>query len=255
MFTPELRRRLSEIARGRPASKTHLDPIEAASTADYAALVEFSPEERENEHGGFVVFECRMSDVLSDTPKIVCGVSSFEEISGARPSELLFLDLETCGLAGVPVFLVGTMRLVGSDFEIRQFFARDYSQEKSMLAGVGELVAGVEGYVTFNGKCFDIPFLVDRAARHKLDFTHPRVHLDMLGLARRKWRRVLPDCRLQTLETRVCGRSRSGDIPGSEIPALYHESVKAGDIGPLLPVLKHNVLDLMTMAELLPQVI
>jgi uncharacterized protein YprB with RNaseH-like and TPR domain len=168
---------------------------------------------------------------------------------------LLFLDLETCGLAGVPVFLVGIMRLTHDDFTIRQFFARDYSEELATLQQVRQEIDLVEGLITFNGKTFDIPFLRDRMTVHKVRFTPPRVHHDLIHGARRKWRRSLPDCRLQTLEALICGRHRSGDVPGGEIPGLYHEYVKTGDIAPLLPVFKHNVLDLMTMAELFPRIV
>src|SRR5205085_1307508 len=41
----------------------------------------------------------------------------------------LFLDLETGGFASSPVFLAGTMHWNGSDFVVRQYFARHYGEE------------------------------------------------------------------------------------------------------------------------------
>ena len=78
----------------------------------------------------------------------------------------------------------------------------------------------------------------------------PPRHLDLLHAARRRWRDVLPDCRLQTLEARVCRRWRSGDVPGEEVPGLYHDFVRHGDAHRLVPVFHHNLLDVITMAEI-----
>ena len=58
------------------------------------------------------------------------------EIVAADPSRLLFLDIETCGLASTPVFLVGVMHLHESGaFHLRQFFARDYAEERHVQIG------------------------------------------------------------------------------------------------------------------------
>jgi uncharacterized protein YprB with RNaseH-like and TPR domain len=85
---------------------------------------------------------------------------------------------------------------------------------------------------------------------HGLDDPGDRPHLDLLHHARRRWRDVLPDCRLQTLEWRVCGRRRSGDIPGEEIPEVYHRFVRTGDSRDIVSVFHHNALDLVTLADL-----
>ena len=42
-----------------------------------------------------------------------------------------------------------------------------------------------------------------------------------------------------------------GDIPGAEIPHVYHTFVWTGDPYLLIPVFHHNMLDLITMSELL----
>ncbi len=44
---------------------------------------------------------------------------------------------------------------------------------------------------------------------------------------------------------------RQGDIPGALVPAAYHEFVKSGDPRTMLDVLQHNLLDIVTMIELL----
>ena len=80
----------------------------------------------------------------------------------------------------------------------------------------------------------------------------PVPHLDLLCLARRRWRGDFADCRLKTLERRVCRRHRVGDVPGDEIPGLYHDYVRNGDPYRLVPVFHHNLLDVITMVELIP---
>jgi len=163
----------------------------------------------------------------------------------------LFLDLETCGLNSSPVFLAGTMHWNGSDFVLRQYFARHYGEEATLLAALGEAARGFEFLVTFNGKSYDAPFLIGRALVHGVGITLPPRPLDLLHAARRRWRRELPDCRLQTLELHVCRRRRSGDVPGEEVPGLYHDFVRSGDPWRLVPVFHHNLLDVITMAEIM----
>ena len=163
----------------------------------------------------------------------------------------LFLDLETGGLSSSPVFLAGTMRWNGEDFVLRQIFARHYGEEAALLEALGELMSEFDALVTFNGKSYDLPFLIQRAAVHGVPLRPPAAHLDLLHLARRRWKHDLRDCRLQTLERHVCRRVRSGDVPGEEVPGLYHDFVRRGDPYRLIPVFHHNLLDVITMAEIL----
>jgi uncharacterized protein YprB with RNaseH-like and TPR domain len=167
----------------------------------------------------------------------------------------MFVDLETCGFAGTPLFLVGVMYLAGDDFRIEQLLARNYSEETGIVARFRDLLAEHPHLVTFNGKSFDWPFLADRAAFHHVDLPTPRAHCDLLHLARRRFRSALPDCRLQTLERYVCGRLRTGDIPGSEIPGAYHTFVRTGDARQIRDIVHHNFLDLVTMADILTELI
>jgi uncharacterized protein YprB with RNaseH-like and TPR domain len=163
----------------------------------------------------------------------------------------LFLDLETCGLSSSPVFLAGTMHWNGEDFVLRQYFARHYGEEPALLGALAEHARGYELLVTFNGKSYDAPFLHARALTHGVRLALPPHHVDLLHLARRRWKRALEDCRLQTLELHVCRRRRAGDVPGEQVPGIYHDWVRRGDPYALVPVFHHNLLDVITMAEIL----
>jgi uncharacterized protein YprB with RNaseH-like and TPR domain len=168
------------------------------------------------------------------------------------PEDILFLDLETTGLGSTtPIFLVGTMECGDDGLHFRQYFARDYSEEVSILSAISKRMMDSRLLVTFNGKSFDEPYLRGRAVATGIAMHTPKAHLDLLHEARGKYRRDLPNCKLQTLEQMVCGRYREDDIPGSEIPAAYHEFVRTGDARKIQSILQHNLYDLLTMADLM----
>lgn len=167
------------------------------------------------------------------------------------PGNLLFLDLETTGLMGTPLFLVGIMVWTDGEFAIRQYLARDYSEEPAVISLFLDAAEGKRLLVSFNGKAFDLPYLRLRAAANRMAFTFAAAHFDLLHECRRVWRGALPDCKLQTLESRVCGRTRTGDIPGEHIGEAYHAFVRTGNAAHMADILRHNVLDLATMADIM----
>ena len=167
------------------------------------------------------------------------------------PDGYLFLDLETLGFVGRPLFLIGLLRAEGGrEGTLIQILARDYAEEEGTLRYFAREHASVPTWVTFNGKSFDVPTMHLRCAYYRLPKPRPQEHLDLLHLARRHFRGVFPDCRLKTLEHRVCGRMRHGDLDGSDVPAAYHRYVRDGDPAWIEPILIHNRNDLVTLAEL-----
>ena len=173
------------------------------------------------------------------------------DLTGLGLEDLLFFDLETTGLSCVPLFLIGALVWDGEALEVRQYFARDYAEERATLSLFHALAAGKRAFVTFNGRSFDVPFLRARAAVHHIPFQEAPVHLDLLHLGRRAWGARFGDCKLQTLERCVCGRRRHGDIPSAEIPEVYHDFVRTGNARLIADVLRHNLQDLLTLAELM----
>jgi uncharacterized protein YprB with RNaseH-like and TPR domain len=169
------------------------------------------------------------------------------------PHGVVFLDLETCGLAGSALFLAGLLRSIDGRLTVELLLARDYSEESAVLASLWQRLASIATIVTFNGKSFDWPMVLDRSRRHLLtraQLPAEPQHVDLLHLARRRWRRELPNCKLQTLEQRICGRTRTDDMPGSQIPAAYHQFVRTGFEREMDGILLHNAIDLVTMIDL-----
>jgi hypothetical protein len=170
------------------------------------------------------------------------------------PPRLVFLDTETTGLAGgtgTCAFLIGIGNVEGMKFVVRQFFLRDYPEEKAMLEALAETLGAYEGIVTFNGKTFDVPLLETRYALARMKSPLDRlVHLDALHPARRLWKLRLESCKLTDLEEAILGISREGDVPGAEIPAIYFDYLRSGDARGLQPVFYHNALDVVSLAAL-----
>src|SRR3990172_10451992 len=84
------------------------------------------------------------------------------------PGRSLFLDLETCGFSGAPLFLIGLVRQDRGELVVDQLLARDYTEECAVLQHLWELLPNHQVLVTFNGKSFDWPFMVDRSRYHRL---------------------------------------------------------------------------------------
>jgi uncharacterized protein YprB with RNaseH-like and TPR domain len=241
------------------SSQSPLNDLLALRSEPHAVGVEaFLPGgEWRDERGAVYVHERLRSDVerrrhhwgtLGEAPE---KETEIRALTALGLEHALFLDLETGGLSSSPVFLAGTMHWNGTDFVLRQYFARHYGEEATLLGALADATRGFEFLVTFNGKSYDVPFLRDRGNVHRVRLTLPPRHVDLLHPARRRWKLELPDCRLQTLEYRVCRRRRVGDVPGDEVPGLYHDYVRNGDPYRLVPVFHHNLLDVTTMGDVL----
>jgi len=265
----DLKERIRALARGRraedggaqPAAKRRSSrPARAAEVAQVAeaGVEEFLPGGVwQGRHGSVYVHE-RLRSVVEKPrrgwgtlPQPPVGEPELAAIAAAGLERALFLDIETGGLSASPVFLAGTMHWNGDDFVLRQYFARHYGEEAALIEGVCEQARKFDFLVTFNGKSYDVPFLQNRAVLHGVTMRLPPGHLDILHASRRRWRGTFEDCRLQTLERQVCRRRRAGDVPSEEVPALYHDFVRNGDPYRLVPVFHHNMLDVITMAEIL----
>jgi len=166
--------------------------------------------------------------------------------------QLCFLDIETTGLSpSTYVFLCGLMYLEDGRFVVEQLLARDYSEEKGMLAYLGDIVRRYPMIVTYNGAGFDVPFLQTRMKVARLESVTPFEHVDLFDGARERFRDTLPNCKLETIERHLRGVSRVGDIPGREIPEAYHAFVRTGNARDMQRILYHNRMDLLAMAYMI----
>ena len=216
-------------------------------------------------HAGFRLGRVAVSDCLPADdgrwPRLGLLMSG---AGGADPpcGRLLFLDLETTGLAGgagTYAFLVGCGWFDGAVFRVRQFVLTSFAAERLLLEELAALMRAAGVLVTYNGKTFDAPLIDTRFLFHRLEAPCSGLaHIDLLHPARRLWRPAVdfhlgggePSCRLSLMEQSILGHVREDDVPGFEIPSRYFQFVRSGDARGLDGVLEHNRLDVLSLAML-----
>lgn len=259
MSDPSRWGKLSRIARSRatpgPAAQLTLDPSVVAASSVLTTGIE-----TRTSRGVY----WRIEETVVAPPWMADARDALA-LSGLGPSEqgvldalerpalenTLFWDLETCGFSGNPLFLSGWLEVAGQSATFVQCLARTYAEEAAVIQATLHTLNAHCLLVSFNGKSYDLPFFRDRAARHGLQPPRVEGHIDLLHAARRRWSGSLPDCRLKTLEQHLGAGPRIGDPPGREVPERYHRYVKTGAVSQILPVLRHNLLDLATLPTVL----
>ncbi len=163
-----------------------------------------------------------------------------------------FFDTETTGLAGAGavIFLFGIAAVRGERMVVEQVFLGDFPGETAFLEHVERLLAEHRLFVSFNGRSFDKTILTERFLIDGRRLSMPE-HLDLLYPSRRLWASLTPDCRLKTLEEAILGIDRGEDVDGFEVPDIYFEFLRSGDLGRLPVVFDHNHRDVITLARLL----
>jgi uncharacterized protein YprB with RNaseH-like and TPR domain len=259
----ELRSRIDAIMSRRPESRTVPPAQFRGEQVELQAVVR--GEEVENACGRFYLARdvvnassyhgSRRIDELSSLDMEKTAILANEpELTGCHPTEGLFLDTETTGLAGgtgTMAFLVGIGWFEGEAFITEQLFARDFSEERAALAYLSDRAKDKRFLITFNGKSFDVGLLSARFIMNRLpDPLSGLPHLDLLHPSRRLLGHRLENSRLGTIEREVLGLIREGDIPGSEIPQRYFDWLRQRDGRLVGDIFEHNRLDVVSMATL-----
>jgi uncharacterized protein len=211
---------------------------------------------RRNQHGEYLVFSAWYPEPELGEPRLDALELLAPGNSGAAsdPSQWLFLDTETTGLAGgtgTYAFLIGIAWWEAGGIQVEQFFLREFSEEQAVLAALAERLEERRVLVTFNGKSFDWPLLETRFRMTRTMRTPAMdAHLDLLHPARKLWRLRLGSVRLSELERHVLGRERGPDVQSQLIPQFYFDYLRGGPAEPLAEVFHHNRCDLQGLAEL-----
>lgn len=168
--------------------------------------------------------------------------------------KLLFLDTETTGLgvgAGNVPFMIGFGYYSEQAFIVEQTLIRHPGEEKAMLDYLLGHMKNKSHLVTYNGRTFDWPVLVNRFILNgwRRSGAEPG-HIDFLHPARALWRNTLPSCRLSMIEEARLGIRREHDVPGSMAPALYFQYLNDQNPAHLHGVYDHNEKDVLTLASL-----
>jgi uncharacterized protein len=167
------------------------------------------------------------------------------------PEEYVFIDIETLGLFSRPITLFGVGTIEKGKLSVHQYLLRDIAEEPAALIATMDHLSGDHpALVTFNGKSFDLPYILDRLAFYNLR-SHAKVsHYDILHFSRARWKGQFDSYRLSTLEKAILGVERTEDIPGQMVPEFYETYLRTGNCGPLVPVVEHNRQDVLSLALL-----
>jgi len=172
--------------------------------------------------------------------------------------DFLFFDLETTGLsggAGTVAFLAAFGRIISGKLNITQYLLLDYPGENDFLEQVlKELKKEKAVIVSYNGKCFDSQIIKTRCLMNRIK---PPLywHADLLHPARRLWKTIIQDCSQSSVETKILGLDRTGDIPGSLAPEIWFEFLKTGATERLIGICDHNISDIKGLAGILSAII
>jgi len=168
-----------------------------------------------------------------------------------RDKDLVIIDIETLGLFGRPIILVGLAKGSRRGICTMQFLARDVSEEAAAIWELARRLDSESAFVSFNGRCFDVPLIVERMTYYGLSSKNitANPHFDMLHFVRRALRDKLISFRLESIEEYL-GISRNINVPGALVPEFYDSYQRSGNVGPLVAIVEHNKQDLATLAQL-----
>ena len=180
------------------------------------------------------------------------------------PSDLLFFDTETTGLAGgtgTRAFMIGAADFHrhpehGDGLRVRQLLIATMAAEAAMLRTFAGWLSPRTVLASYNGRCYDAPLLKTRYRLARLDDPlHGLDHVDLLFPSRRRWRGRWENCRLATVEREALGILREDDLPGSQAPAAWLGFLRGGSSALLRRVAAHNHQDVVTLALLMARLV
>ena len=180
----------------------------------------------------------------------------------AAPQEILFVSAETWGPSDPAVFLIGTMFFEAGALTIEQHFARDERQEAGICQAFARRYCSAGVVVTFPGRKSQLKGLESRCELHGVDLSAEPwespasrrrcgrpVHLDLRTQCRARWPGRAGG--LAGAERLVLGRRRTENMPRRGIQEAYRQFLATGDAARVETILRHNALDLASMAQLL----
>jgi uncharacterized protein YprB with RNaseH-like and TPR domain len=197
----------------------------------------------------------QLADLLGHQATTAARLARDEKLAAADLRGLAFIDTETTGLAGgagTLVFLVGVGVCEADQFVLRQYFLLDPGHEDALLTALVADLAPRVGWVSFNGRAFDLPLLETRLTMNRQrGALGQRPHLDLLMPARRLYRGRLPSCSLGDIERGVFNIARDqDDVPGFMIPGMYLDYLRTGNPDDMRRVIYHNTVDILSMVTL-----
>ena len=157
----------------------------------------------------------------------------------ASETVIAYLDIETTGLS----LLRDTITVVGIGVECRGTFKVDQAIHPHVnRQWISDSLRGVDTLYTYNGSCFDLPFITVRTG---LDLTRYVRHRDLKFAC---WTKGLFGG-LKAVE-RVLGIPRVQDIGGRDAVRLWNDYMAHSDNAALKTLLDYNKEDVVNLKAL-----
>lgn len=167
----------------------------------------------------------------------------------------LLFDIETTGLSkkNHQIYLIGCAHRSAEKITIHQFFAESPAEEADIILEFLQLAGKYKKLITFNGKRFDIPFVLEKCSYYHFD-SHllPPDHLDIyLECKKIKALLGLNSCKQTSVEA-FLGIQRKDLYDGGQLIQVYKDYVISKSSEALDLLLLHNYEDVAKMVEILP---
>lgn len=167
--------------------------------------------------------------------------------------KILFLDIETTGFTAKNsyLYLIGAAYYANDCWYIKQWFADSYDDEKWLLKSFFSFAAAYTHLIHFNGNNFDLPYLLQKAEQHAMEYNFDS--FEGIDLYRRispyKSFLNIPNCKQKTME-KFLGIERKDRFDGGELITVYHNYVKQSTKYNNNELLLHNYEDMKGMLQL-----
>ncbi|MBR6526483.1 MAG: ribonuclease H-like domain-containing protein [Lachnospiraceae bacterium] len=173
------------------------------------------------------------------------------------PTGLFFFDIETTGLSAKTsqLYLIGCLYTDGTHFQLHQWFAESYADEKLLLTTFRDYVQSLPDgclLMHFNGNTFDMPYLRQKYERYQQIFPLETMeNMDIYRMIRPyKCLLGLPSLRQKAIEDYL-GIPRKDPFDGGQLITVYEDYLRTHSSQGLQALLLHNDEDVRNMPLLL----
>lgn len=169
-------------------------------------------------------------------------------------SNYLFFDIETTGFiaANTTLYLIGALYYSDHNVHVIQWFNEDGYSEAEMLSAFFDFCKDYSHLIHFNGLTFDLPYLKQKAERHKMCFSLDcqMEQIDIYKLIRQYKHVFQLDNMKQVSIEHFLGIHRDDIHSGKELISIYQRYVASKDTHLEKLLLLHNHDDLLGMPQI-----
>ena len=171
-------------------------------------------------------------------------------------------DIETLGLdASRQAVILAGLNEIHPDgtCTVTQYFAEKIEEEKELLTLLFDKLNTLDYIITYNGKHFDIPFIMKRQEKHHLNLRLKPYNMDLFLMIQKcsELKNILPNIKQKTVEEYMgLKMERLDEISGKESIELYYHYLLEEDLDNKealkQAILLHNHDDVLQLYKLMP---